>query len=903
VRKLLLLLALLMPSLLLAQTTTVTGVVADANSNAYFPGTVSAFIVLATGQPIPSGVPASGSIGPNATTSGGNFSVTLASPYSWIFTFCAAPVNIGPLANNTPKQVCFTTGPIAISGTSQVITSQLGTIPLLGPGSGGSGSTVTWQNQGSTIGVPSTVNCLTNLTCAYAGGTVTISASGGSSLAFSALTSGTNTTAAMLIGTGSSLNVTGSGTNNSTSINGVSITGTPSTGQIPTATSGTAATWQTPVSGTTFSAITGGTNTTAAMLIGTGASLNVTGTGSNNATAIDGITITGTPTTGQVPTFTSGSAGTWQTVGASAANGQNSIQLSSSCPNPNSGPCYYTPANAIQITDGTFTNASQTVTTAGQTMFACPGSSYPCSSGGDVGKYIWGFTSCTTAAIGAVIAQLGVTATTITTVNSATSVQASIAATASSGAATACVIYGLADDTGAALADAAAQALLTCPSILYPAANMIWTTWHFVTNPSTCSRGSEATGGSGIAGWGYAQGGAGKGISHIFLPPWISMTSCTTGSGAACLGAKIPGLWWHDFTFSGGGNSRTGSTSAKDLVEPGPYSEFDRVGFINFGATDGNLPGIYYNCTFASCGPLLLQDVTIDGWGNRSYYCQQGVMYAKSSSFQDSNAAQGSSMYLQNTGGGTTCSFVSNGQNFYAGNPSSPANQDYIYITTGGSAVGYYIFDKDNWGTNGQSTVPVGVFLQGATANTVIVRDSQFNLSNGTAGVGLFANTNGGTYHFSGNTFNLGSTGSAIQSNTGGVFVDDCGNTIITGLVSLTGPLFGSCSITGVQLTNANVTPSAGFGTGAATSAAAGSSLSMVFTTTIGTAPAANATNTVTFPKAFFVAPTCSAQIIGGTSTTILPVASPSPSTTSVVLTYTGTFVTGTVITRLTCQN
>ena len=72
--------------------------------------------------------------------------------------------------------------------------------------------------------------------------------SGGGS-AFSAITSGTNTTSAMILGSGSSLNVSGSGTNNATSIGGVTVAGTPTSGQVPTATSGSAATWQTPSSG------------------------------------------------------------------------------------------------------------------------------------------------------------------------------------------------------------------------------------------------------------------------------------------------------------------------------------------------------------------------------------------------------------------------------------------------------------------------------------------------------------------------------------------------------------------------------------------------------------------------------------------------------------------------------
>src|SRR5271170_3034063 len=130
-----LLLGLLIPSLSLAQTT-VTGTVVDANGNAYYPGTVSAYIVLPTGSPRPSGVPASGSIGPFRTTIGGNFSVVVASPYNWVFTICGLPTNIKPRGNATPTQQCFSTSAILISGSSHVITGNLGVVPVLGNGFG-----------------------------------------------------------------------------------------------------------------------------------------------------------------------------------------------------------------------------------------------------------------------------------------------------------------------------------------------------------------------------------------------------------------------------------------------------------------------------------------------------------------------------------------------------------------------------------------------------------------------------------------------------------------------------------------------------------------------------------------------------------------------------------------------
>lgn len=77
----------------------------------------------------------------------------------------------------------------------------------------------------------------------------------GGSSTFNALTSGTNTTAAMLVGSGATLGVTGTGTIASTGLVsatttvGVSAATAPTSGQVLTATSGTTATWQTPSGG------------------------------------------------------------------------------------------------------------------------------------------------------------------------------------------------------------------------------------------------------------------------------------------------------------------------------------------------------------------------------------------------------------------------------------------------------------------------------------------------------------------------------------------------------------------------------------------------------------------------------------------------------------------------------
>jgi hypothetical protein len=68
--------------------------------------------------------------------------------------------------------------------------------------------------------------------------------------AFSSITSGTNTSATMVLGTGSELTFSGSGLVNANELYGVAIGSTaPTSGQVLTATSGTAAHWATPTAG------------------------------------------------------------------------------------------------------------------------------------------------------------------------------------------------------------------------------------------------------------------------------------------------------------------------------------------------------------------------------------------------------------------------------------------------------------------------------------------------------------------------------------------------------------------------------------------------------------------------------------------------------------------------------
>lgn len=94
---------------------------------------------------------------------------------------------------------------------------------------------------------------------------------------FGSLASGTNTTAALVIGTGASLSFSGTGTVNANELTGITISGVPSVGQVLTATSPTAAVWQTPSGGGGGSVVlTAVAPTVTAGQIGLGSTTNFT---------------------------------------------------------------------------------------------------------------------------------------------------------------------------------------------------------------------------------------------------------------------------------------------------------------------------------------------------------------------------------------------------------------------------------------------------------------------------------------------------------------------------------------------------------------------------------------------------------------------------------------------------
>lgn len=217
-----------------------------------------------------------------------------------------------PIGSTTPNTGAFTSlnlsTPLAVaSGGSGASSLASAGIPVFS-GSITSGHCVQW---------------LTSTTVQDAGAPCG-TGSGGS---FATLTGGVNTSASMFVGSGASLAATGSGSITATAVSGVVPTGNGGTGAtsllaafLPVfsggISSGHCAQWSATGilvdsgggcgsgGSNAFSALTSSTNTSAAMLVGTGATLGATGSGAITATAMPASGLTGTILATNFPALT-----------------------------------------------------------------------------------------------------------------------------------------------------------------------------------------------------------------------------------------------------------------------------------------------------------------------------------------------------------------------------------------------------------------------------------------------------------------------------------------------------------------------------------------------------------------------------------------------------------------------
>ena len=301
------------------------------------------------------------------------------------------------------------TGTIEVGGPSHLTTFTTGALPL------GNGT--------SPFSALAAVNgdCVIGSAGAWTAGSCT-----GAGTAFSALGGGTNTTAAMLVGSGASLGATGSGTLTATAAPLSGITGfgagvatalgiaPGTTGSFATQdgsiTTGHCLEWGPGVEdagsacgsggSSAFSALTGSTNTTAAMVVGSGASLTFSGSGTINASAapLSGLTGLGTGaatalaiapgTTGSFTTqdgaITTGNCLKWgpgvQDNG-SACGGSTTITLGPGLGNSQTTLNGTSTAQTVTNSSTLYTQLGTYAQTASYTLNATSGGTAPCSAG------------------------------------------------------------------------------------------------------------------------------------------------------------------------------------------------------------------------------------------------------------------------------------------------------------------------------------------------------------------------------------------------------------------------------------------------------------------------------------------------------------------------------------------
>lgn len=632
----------------------------------------------------------------------------------------------------------------------------------------------------------------------------------------------------------------------------------------------------------------------------------------------------------QVLTFTTVPALSLGAAGASNAAPNMGFYLGNACQQANTNQCFFTTADLQQFNDGSWTNASTTIT------FASPHFGPGQALVNPLGMSVMGFQTCaadmTSAhASGGEIAPnavpptvIGFTATTLTISAIPVNSQALHTTFPVGG----CVTVAHIDDAAAALMWTALNASAQCQRAFLQAAN------YFVTkppqflwdNPLACQNiGPELGGPAGNPGLGtttlpagYEVEGRGTGATAIYLStnfpnldpcnhkPTPSVALTPFQNGGACFVIPVMG-GWKDFRIDGGGQGAPTALSGKTL---GPYMAVGKlVDFteVNYGGyTGGNSAGI--ELSFNNW----LERVNNSGVGSIGMVVDSGAannvglqVVIESSSVDavliNGPTASNSIAYSLSLFGSTLA--LANSQPF--GAFSALSNFGGSIFLSGG-----YIYPNN--GNEGANTNNGGIGYQCGTAGGILYAQGvkiAFGSGGGSNTQTAVKTTAACTNYFLNDFLGSQSAGFDIQDAAGSKEIDEGGNTV-TPRMSIAGTVVNSPSVAITPAVAGNFVPSANFGTGAAVSAVTGNATNFTFTLTNGSAAVgANPTIAFTFPTpAFWQTPVrCSLWQVGGTQaiTALTTYLAPSAqSATGVTFTYNGTpTVSLTELYQGTCTN
>ena len=584
---------------------------------------------------------------------------------------------------------------------------------------------------------------------------------------------------------------------------------------------------------TSFTSLTSGTNTTAAMVCGTGCSESTSGTGTITATngTTSVATLPGSATAGSSFLLPNGAVVTSQGGSVFTGGLENAIQPSANGVKMDTKMCRDANAQFTTTQNVTCLTATFTATDLTKAEFATccglnGGSNHPVSI---------------------VIVPQG----TITVINSATNVTVSIAGTTTTCAAggSGCLFLWGTDDSAAwdATWTAATGSAGHCSPIQMGGGMSFISSAKFLT--TVCNTGITGPGsqGASIVGLGY------KASQFVILPNFPS-ASCIGSGGGSCFG-PVRGFQFINMGIWGGENGNAGAGfNGKNFVDVGIDSYLINVLFAGFNSGVGSMNGVQFETSGQTPSTMI-----VDGFGGGS-------------------------------GGGAACNIAGGNYNVFVESFCGNVGGTSVNIATGAILTSYG--GLYGAGSNTNSTmINFGTFRSfgdliaptgsgGVGAALVVNANSQTYLQNtqviNAANAGSFALFFGAAsakVWSQNTTYQGGGPGGAIGIGTMGTFFDQGGNVFVT--TPSAGTILPTCA------------ESAGNGTCAAL--AGSENEKGVIRITAGTTTLLNPSFTMTFAGSFSgasaSAPTCTflVQNTGtGSWVTAAPNATGLPSATAI---------------------
>lgn len=517
------------------------------------------------------------------------------------------------------------------------------------------------------------------------------------------------------------------------------------------------------------------------------------------------------------------------------------------------------------------------VITMGSTTVSCSTASF---TSADIGKRIFATNGCclylTSYGSGVILAD-----TTIASITNSTTAVVAGGGAAASCTGTACeLLWGTNDDTGWTAADSAWSAAGTeCRVMSMPAGFSFVKLKHFNVSPSGCLTASI----NAVLDLSQMFVGTGMGSSVFVIEPDIDLTTCTAkySTGVPSCYFVQQQLYLYGFSFMCGGAQLTAPMTETALVGVYAGSSMKEVGFSGCAANTNLVDGF-----FAHSG-VRMDNIYVDGFGKTPMKADD----------------------IQGLGAENICFYCFVGD---SANGATYANRYVDFGSEYGPCLGsgcvgvsvseYYGYGVNNFqlgignGTNNSLFQVAGGFA--------ILNDAFFSNASCSAADcnGLFL-TNAGAVYLKNTTFTGRGAGAGINGfGASGAKVFDQGINTITNTANMSGvTFFGSLSATGTTLVTGNIALTSGWGT-SAKSAISGDSHAMNFTITAAGVPGASPVLDVTYPTAFFQAPSCTLTQVGGTFSVIT---APAITTTATVatITFAGTPVATQVYTFvLNCQ-